>query len=210
MSEQRRDPVLPEIEPADQTPDLTLSEAQEQATGHRDGPLLVLGAAGSGKTEVLARRLARLASEGVGPEQVLVLASSQAAARRLRDRTEALLERPFEELWIGTWEAICERLLRDYAAEAGLDPFFETVGPAERLAMLLDRIDELPLRHHEIRGNPAGLLARIVDRIDALKSAGVTAERFRRWSEEQAGGSQSERDSAAREREFAELYEMHD
>ena len=53
--------------------------------------------------------------------------------------------------------------------------------------MLLDRIDELPLRRHEIRGNPAGLLARIVDRIDALKSAGVTAERFRRWSEEQAG-----------------------
>jgi DNA helicase-2/ATP-dependent DNA helicase PcrA len=76
--------------------------------------------------------------------------------------------------------------------------------------MLLDRIDELPLRRHEIRGNPAGLLARIVGRIDALKSAGVTAERFRRWSEEQAGGSRSERDSAAREREFAEIYEQHD
>ena len=76
--------------------------------------------------------------------------------------------------------------------------------------MLLDRIDELPLRRHEIRGNPAGLLARIVDRIDALKSAGVTAERFRRWSEEQAGASRSERDSAAREREFAEIYELHD
>ena len=76
--------------------------------------------------------------------------------------------------------------------------------------MLLDRIDELPLRRHEIRGNPAGLLARIVDRIDALKSGGVTAERFRRWSEEQAGGASSERDSAAREREFAEIYELHD
>src|SRR5437764_9096951 len=184
MPEPRRDPVLPVIEPADQAPDLTLSEAQEQAIGHRDGPLLVLGAAGSGKTEVLARRLARLASEGVGPEQALVLASSQAAARRLRDRTEALLERPFEELWIGTWEALCERLLRDYAAEAGLDPFFETVGPAERLAMLLDRIDELPLRHHEIRGNPAGLLARLLRRIDALKAEAVGAEALAGWAAE--------------------------
>jgi DNA helicase-2/ATP-dependent DNA helicase PcrA len=76
--------------------------------------------------------------------------------------------------------------------------------------MLLDRIDELPLRRHEIRGNPAGLLARIVERIDALKSAGVTAERFGRWADEQAGGTRSERDSAAREREFAEIYELHD
>ena len=50
--------------------------------------------------------------------------------------------------------------------------------------MLLDRIDELPLRRHEIRGNAAGLLARIVDRIDALKAAGVTAERFRGWADE--------------------------
>src|SRR5258705_1437039 len=76
--------------------------------------------------------------------------------------------------------------------------------------MLLDRIDELPLRRHEIRGNPAGLLARIVDRIDALKSAGVTAERFREWAEGQSGGTASERESVAREREFAEIFEQHD
>ena len=64
--------------------------------------------------------------------------------------------------------------------------------------MLLDRIDELPLRRHEIRGNPAGLLARIVDRIDALKSAGVTAERFGRWADEHGWqATRSERDSAA-------------
>ena len=53
---------------------------------------------------------------------------------------------------------------------AGLDPFFDVVGRAERLAMLLDRLDDLPLRHHEIRGNPAGLLARMLERIDTLKA----------------------------------------
>ena len=54
---------------------------------------------------------------------------------------------------------MAERLLREYSTEAGLDPFFTTVAPADRLAMMLDRVDELPLRRHEIRGNPAGLLA---------------------------------------------------
>ena len=69
--------------------------------------------------------------------------------------------------------SLAERMLRDYALEAGVDPFFEPVGPADRLALMLDRLDELPLRRHEIRGNPAGLLARLLERIDALKAEGI-------------------------------------
>ena len=184
-----------------------LSEQQAAVVAHDRGPLLVLGAAGSGRTEALARRLARLVGEGDRP---LALTRSIAAANRIRARAEETIETAYEELVVHTHPVAAARLLREHATEAEVDPFFESLSPAERLAMLLERIDELPLRRHEIRGNPAGLLARIVDRIDALKSGGVTAERFRRWSEEQAGESQSERDSAAREREFAEVYELHD
>jgi DNA helicase-2/ATP-dependent DNA helicase PcrA len=155
---------------------LALADAQERAVLHDEGPLLVLGASGTGKTEVLARRLARLAGEGMGPERVLLVASTRATARRLRERVEMLLDGPYEELWIGTWESICERLLREHSTAAGLDPFFDVLGPAERLAMLLDRLDDLPLRRHEIRGNAAGLLARLLQRIDALKAGSKPAE----------------------------------
>src|SRR3954471_5714336 len=121
---------------------------QRLAIDHGDGPLLVLGAAGTGKTELLAQRLSRLAADGVAPERVLVLASTRATARRLRERVESLLPGPYEELWIGTWDTIAERLLREHAEGAGLDPFFDVLGPAERLAMLLERLEELPLRRH--------------------------------------------------------------
>ncbi len=184
-----------------------LTEPQEAVVAHDEGGLLVLGAAGSGRTEALARRLSHLVGDGRRP---LALTRSVATANRISTRAEETIETAYEELVVHTHPVAAARLLREHATEAELDPFFELLSPAERLAMLLDRIDELPLRRHEIRGNPAGLLARIVDRIDALKSAGVTADRFRRWSEEQAGGSRSERDSAAREREFAEIYELHD
>jgi superfamily I DNA/RNA helicase/RecB family exonuclease len=184
-----------------------LSEQQERVIAHDSGALLVLGAAGSGRTEALARRLGRLTADR---ERALVLTSSTAAAMLIRARAEETIETPYEELVVHTHPAAAARLLSEHATEAGIDPFFDALSPAERLAMLLDRIDELPLRRHEIRGNPAGLLARIVDRIDALKSAGVTAADFARWADEQAGGSRSERDSAAREREFAEIYELHD
>jgi superfamily I DNA/RNA helicase/RecB family exonuclease len=188
------------------------ASGRERAISHTEGPLLVLGAAGTGKTELLARRLARLAERGVAPERVLVIGSTRATARRLRERAEALLEGPFEELWIGSWDAIGERLLREHAATAGLDPFFDVLGPAERLAMLLDRFDELPLRRHEIRGNPAGLLARLLARIDALKAERIGPTRLeqRAREEREAADREAATEAAERELEFAELYATHD
>ncbi len=185
---------------------------RDRAIAHGGGPLLVLGAAGTGKTELLARRLARLAAAGTAPEQVLVIGSTRATARRLRDRAEALLTGPFEELWVGSWDTIGERLLRDHAEAAGLDPFFDVLGPAERLAMLLDRLDQLPLRHHEIRGNPTGLLARLLAQIDRLKAeaVGPTALETRAREREQAAPDEAEREAARRDLEFAELFTAHD
>jgi DNA helicase II / ATP-dependent DNA helicase PcrA len=185
---------------------------RERAANHGEGPLLVLGAAGTGKTELLARRLASLVARGVEPERVLVIGSTRATARRLRERSEALLEGPFEELWIGSWETLGERLLRERSEAAGLDPFFDVLGPAERLAMLLDRLDQLPLRRHEIRGNPAGLLARLLSRIDALKAdrVGPTSLEERARGEESAASEEADREAIRRELEFAEFYTAHD
>jgi DNA helicase II / ATP-dependent DNA helicase PcrA len=185
---------------------------RRHVAAHAEGPLLVLGAAGTGKSELLARRLADLAAAGTAPERVLVIGARRATARRLRERCEALLDGPYEELWVGCWDEIGERLLREHAEAAGLDPFFDVLGRAERLAVLLDRFDGLPLRRHEIRGNPAGLLARLLARIDQLKSERVgptsLAELARRQAEEAA--DEADRETARRELEFAELYTAHD
>ena len=199
------------MRPPQQTAEPKAAE-RECAVDHGEGPLLVLGAAGTGKTELLARRLARLVAAGVAPERVLVIGSTRATARRLRERSEALLEGPFEELWIGSWETLGERLLREYSEAAGLDPFFDVLGPAERLAMLLDRLDRLPLRRHEIRGNPAGLLARLLSRIDGLKAdrVGPTSLAERAHAEEDAAADEADREAIRRELEFAEFYTAHD
>ncbi|HXF31500.1 MAG TPA: ATP-dependent DNA helicase [Solirubrobacterales bacterium] len=185
---------------------------RRRAAEHVDGPLLVLGAAGTGKSELLARRLADLAAAGTAPERVLVIGARRATARRLREHCEALLDSPYEELWVGCWDEIGERLLREHSEAAGLDPFFDVLGRAERLAVLLDRFDTLPLRRHEIRGNPAGLLARLLARIDTLKAERVgpttLAELAGRQAEEAA--DEADRETARRELEFAELYTAHD
>ncbi len=190
----------------------TPTDAQRAVAAHGEGPLLVLGEAGSGRTEALALRLEALVAAATRAEHVLVLCRSRAARARLRERAEILLDRPHEELWIHTYEEAAEALLREYSIEAGLDPFFATVGPGDRLAILLDRLDELPLRRHEIRGNPAGLLARLLRRIDLLKAESVAPSALREWAvaAERAASNAADRERAEREIEFAELYARHD
>jgi DNA helicase II / ATP-dependent DNA helicase PcrA len=187
---------------------------RQRAVEHDRGPLLVTGAPGTGKTELLARRLAHLVGSPLHselrPENVLMIASSRTTAARLRARCEALLTGSFEELWIGSWDAIGERLLREYSEEAGLDPFFDVLGRAERLAMLLDRLDRLPLRRHEIRGNPAGLLARLLARIDNLKAERVGPTTLSERAAAATPEDEAGREAIRREQEFAELYVTHD
>ena len=76
--------------------------------------------------------------------------------------------------------------------------------------MLLERIDELPLASHDLRGNPSALLGSIVARIDRLKDELVTAADYAAWAATLPEETDADRTRAAREREFAAIYAAHD
>jgi DNA helicase-2/ATP-dependent DNA helicase PcrA len=186
---------------------VALTGDQARAVTHRGGPLLVLGGAGSGRTAALVARFAHLVAGGTAPESILLLTRTASAADALRARVEdALGDRPFEELPVLPIHAMCARLLRDEALEAGIDPFAVTASPADRLALLLDRVDELTLRRHDLRGRPAAVLGAVIARIDRLKEAGVRARSFADWAAALPDGVER----TEREREFAGLFEAHD
>ena len=191
-----------------------LNRSQRAAVTHAGGPLIVVAGAGTGKTRTLIARFCWLVEQGLAPEEILALTFSSGAAAEMRERLEAELPGPYEELHVSTFHSFCTRLLQDEALEAGLDPFFSPVTPADRLALLLDRLDELTLRHHEIRGNPAPLLASFVSRIDRLKDELVSAQDYgayaRRLVDAAAGHNDAARAEAARELEFARAYADHE
>ena len=189
-----------------------LNRAQEAAVAHGDGPLVVVAGAGTGKTHTLVHRFAWLVDQGVPAEQILALTFSPPAAADLRERLEGMLDSPYEELHVETFRSFALRLLQDEALEAGVDPFLTPVTPADRLALLLERIDDLSLRAHEIRGNPAPLLASFVSRIDRLKDEMVSPDDYRAYAERKVTEATGDaaRAHAARELEFARLYADHD
>src|ERR671927_215721 len=120
-------------------PDLLdgLNARQRAVVTHPGGPLLVVAGAGTGKTRTLTRRFAWLVEQGTPAEEILALTFSAPAAAEMRERLEELIDRPYEELHVGTFHSFCSRLLADEALEAGLDPVFSPVTPADRHARLL-------------------------------------------------------------------------
>src|SRR6476660_7230078 len=119
-----------------------LDRSQRAAVTHRGGPLLVLGGPGTGKTSVVAQRAAWLVEEGAAANSVLVLTPTPGAAAEMRVLIESLIDVPYDELSVYGAQELCERLLRDEAMEAGLDPLFAPASAADRLALLLARIED--------------------------------------------------------------------
>jgi len=185
--------------------------AQLEVAEHPTGPLIVSGGAGTGKTRALVARFAHLVAAGIAPEAILVLSASPAAAASLRAQVEnALGERAYEELHVHELSAFAWNLVAGEALEAGVDPFAHPVAPADRVAMLLDRIDELTVRHHDFRGDVAALVASFVRRIDALKEEGITQAEYAEWAAVLPEDDDVGRARAARERELAAVYAAHD
>ena len=114
-----------------------LNAEQREAVETVDGPLLVLAGAGTGKTRVLTTRFAHILLTGrASPGQVLAVTFTNKAAREMRERVGAILGRPVEGLWLGTFHALCARMLRRHAEQVGLTPNFTILDTDDQLRLL--------------------------------------------------------------------------
>ncbi|MEO1192935.1 MAG: UvrD-helicase domain-containing protein [Pseudomonadota bacterium] len=114
-----------------------LNPAQLQAVEALDGPVLVLAGAGTGKTRVLTTRLAHLLLTGKArPGELLAVTFTNKAAREMRERISAILGRPVEGWWLGTFHALAARMLRRHAERVGLTPSFTILDSDDQLRLL--------------------------------------------------------------------------
>ncbi len=189
-----------------------LTPEQHAAVTHPGGPAIVLAGAGAGKTRVLCRRLAWLVEGGTAPEEILALTFTREAAVELRARAEEMLGASHETLRVTTFHSYAQELTRVHGVERGLLPPVSVAREEDRMLMLLDRLDELDLRLHDLRGDRARLVEDLVKRIDACRDQLVPAEAYRRWAEAAVGaaGTGSALHRARRELEIARVYETHD
>ncbi len=114
-----------------------LNTAQREAVEAGDGPLLVLAGAGTGKTRVLTTRLAHLLASGrARPWGVLAVTFTNKAAREMRERVAAIVGPAAERLWLGTFHALCARILRRHAELVGLRSNFTILDADDQIRLL--------------------------------------------------------------------------
>jgi len=113
-----------------------LNEPQRRAVMHVDGPLLVLAGAGSGKTRVITRRVARLIDQGAPAGAVLAITFTNKAAQEMRERVAAAT--PARGVTVCTFHALCARLLREFAGEVALDGNYSIYDRDDQLRAVKD------------------------------------------------------------------------
>jgi DNA helicase-2/ATP-dependent DNA helicase PcrA len=138
----------------------SLNPEQKEAVLHTEGPLLILAGAGSGKTRVIAHRIAHLIDSGaVPPDRILAVTFTNKAAGEMRTRVETLLGMDCRQLWISTFHALCARLLRREAPHIGLTRDFVIYDSTDQLTVVKQAMRALGV--DDSATQPRGVLARI-------------------------------------------------
>ena len=135
-----------------------LNLAQKEAVETLYGPVLILAGAGSGKTKTLTHRIANLIANGVLPSEILALTFTNKAAREMRERLARLLDREnsFNFMpWMGTFHAICVKILRVEAENVGLDKNFVIYDTDDRLALIKRAMKALDISDKRVKPKAA-------------------------------------------------------
>jgi ATP-dependent DNA helicase UvrD/PcrA len=122
-----------------------LNPVQQEAVAHGSGPLLILAGAGSGKTRVLTYRVAYLIAQGVPAHRILAVTFTNKAANEMRERILKLVGPGAQSCWIGTFHAICARILRQDGEVVGLPRDFVVFDDSDQLALVRETMDELSI-----------------------------------------------------------------
>ena len=166
-----------------------LNEPQRQAVTTTEGPLLVLAGPGSGKTRVITHRIAYLVRhEQVSPWHILAVTFTNKAAKEMRERLEKLVGiNESKEMMIGTFHAICARVLRieaDYLAPLGLNRSFVILDTGDQTTLIKQAIKDLNLDEKQYK--PATMQALISRAKNDMQNPDQMAEKAAKYLEEVA------------------------
>ncbi len=121
-----------------------LNTQQHEAVLHKDGPMLVLAGAGSGKTMVITRRIAHLIQvAGVSPFAILAITFTNKAAREMKERIGELIGPIADRMWVGTFHSMFSRILRRHAELLGYPSQFSIVDADDQLALVRRTMKDL-------------------------------------------------------------------
>jgi DNA helicase-2/ATP-dependent DNA helicase PcrA len=151
----------------------SLNEAQKQAVLQKDGPMIIIAGAGSGKTRVLTYRIAHLMQQGIDAFNILSLTFTNKAAREMKERIASVVGvSEAKNLWMGTFHSVFAKILRSEADKLGFPSNFTIYDTQDSVRLLTSIIKEMNLDKERYKAK------QIQNRISSFKNSLVTVRAY--------------------------------
>lgn len=192
-----------------------LNKEQLEAIKHRNGPLLIIAGAGTGKTTVVTERIKHLISGGFAkPSEILALTFTEKAAREMEERVDIAMPYGYTQMWISTFHAFCDQILKKEALAIGLDPKYHLMTTSEAIQLVRKNLFTFHLNYYLPLGNPTKFVGGLLQHFSRLQDEDVSPSEYLHWSQAKRSGvrrlGKEERLEAEKWKELAEAYCVYD
>ena len=161
---------------------ISLNQEQKRAVRYKKGPLLIVAGAGTGKTTVITERIKYLISKGKAKtSEILALTFTEKAAREMEERVDVALPYGYIDIWIMTFHAFCDRVLRDEVVQIGLDPRYRLIGQAEAIQLLRRHLFDFKLAYFRPLGNPTKFIDGLLRHFSRLEDEDILPNQYLNW-----------------------------
>jgi DNA helicase-2/ATP-dependent DNA helicase PcrA len=188
-----------------------LNKEQQEAVLHDKGPLLIVAGAGTGKTTVITQRIVNLIEKGLAkPEEILALTFTEKAAFEMEERVDKLLEIGYLDLWISTFHAFCEKVLRENALDIGLAPDFKILDNTAGWLLARQNLDKFGLDYYKALGNPTKFIQALISHFSHCKDQEIYPENYLEYANKlKNSGIVAEQEEIDRIKEVANVYQAY-
>jgi len=162
----------------------SLNPAQKQAVTHGNGPLLIVAGAGTGKTTVITQRLSWLIDQKLAkPNEILTLTFTEKASEELEERIDIILPYGYLDLWVHTFHAFCERILKTHGLDIGLSNDFKLLTPTEAWLLVRENLDKFSLDYYRPLGNPTKFIHALLKHFSRCKDEIISQQEYLNYAE---------------------------
>jgi len=196
-----------------------LNKEQFEAVTTKDGPLLIVAGAGTGKTSVITQKIAWLIEQGYAKtDEILALTFTEKAAGEMEERVDRLLPMGYLDLWISTFHSFCERILREEGLVVGLPTDFKLLNGTEGWMLVKKNIDKFNLDYYKPLGNPTKFIHALLNHFSRAKDEVIDPEDYLEYAEklkldsnrvDSAGNQDDLEEDIIKTKEVAESYQVY-
>ena len=191
-----------------------LNTEQIEAVSHKDGPLLIIAGAGTGKTLVITRRIANIISnKWAKPSEILALTFTDKAAAEMEERVDKLVPYGFVDTQISTFHSFGDKLLRDYSIDLGLPANFKILSTAEQAIFIRENLYSFELDYYKPVSNPLSHIEELIKHFSRLKDELISPDEYLEFATKNCklvhDKTQEEQQEASQQLELAVAYKRY-